>query len=49
MWRALGSSTFDELAQRFEEVTYGDAVAAPDDVDAARTNWPRVVEDATRR
>jgi hypothetical protein len=47
--RALGSSTFDELAQRFEEVTYGDAVAGPDDVDAARTNWPRVVEDAARR
>jgi hypothetical protein len=47
--RALGSATFDELAARFEEVTYGDAPAAPDDLVAARTNWPRVVEDATRR
>jgi hypothetical protein len=47
--RALGSSTFDDLAARFEEVTYGDAPAAPDDLDAARTNWPRVVEDAARR
>jgi uncharacterized protein DUF4129 len=47
--RALGSTTFDELAARFEAVTYGDASAAPDDVVAARTNWPRVVEDATRR
>ena len=47
--RLLGSSTFDDLAARFEEVAYGGERAAPADVDAARAKWPRVVEDASRR
>jgi hypothetical protein len=47
--RALGSETFDELAQTFEEVTYGDRVAQKPDVDSARQEWPRVVEQAARK
>ena len=45
----LGSATFDDLAARFEQVVYGRQPADPADVEAARANWPRVVEDATRR
>jgi hypothetical protein len=45
----LGSETFDDLAARFEQVVYGRQPAAAADVEAARANWPRVVEDATRR
>jgi len=47
--RALGSETFDELARTFEEVTYGDRVAQKPDVDSARHEWPRVVEQAARK
>ena len=47
--RALGSDTFDELAQTFEGVAYGGRAAHPPDVDAARREWPRVLDDAGRR
>jgi hypothetical protein len=47
--RLLGSESFDDLAARFEEVAYGLDPASPEDVAAARENWPHVVERATRR
>jgi hypothetical protein len=47
--RLLGSASFDDLAARFEEVAYGRDPASPEDVAAARENWPHVVERATRR
>ena len=47
--RALGSDAFDELAQTFEGVAYGGRAAQPPDVDAARREWPRVLDDAGRR
>jgi hypothetical protein len=47
--RALGSDTFDELAHTFEGVAYGGRAARPPDVDAARREWPRVLDDAGRR
>ena len=45
----LDSTTFDELADTFENITYGDAPAAPADTDDARREWPRVVAAARRR
>jgi hypothetical protein len=47
--RRLGSDTFDELAARFEEVAYGGGSAVGADVQAARDQWPRVLDDASRR
>jgi hypothetical protein len=47
--RAIGSATFDDLARRFDEVAYGRDPAQPGDVDAARRDWPRVLEEAARR
>jgi hypothetical protein len=47
--RLLGSETFDDLAARFEEVAYGGERAGVGDVDAARSGWARVVEDASHR
>jgi hypothetical protein len=47
--RSLRSSRFDGLAGTFEEVTYGGRVADPPDVDAARREWPRVLEESGRR
>ncbi len=44
----LGSQTFDELARTFEGIAYGGRQARPPDVDAARRDWPRVLEDAHR-
>ena len=44
--RALGSENFDELARAFERVTYGGRAAEPPDLDAARTTWPRVLDEA---
>jgi hypothetical protein len=44
--RALGSETFDELAGTFEAVAYGGQPAAPPDIDAARREWPHVLEKA---
>jgi hypothetical protein len=47
--RTLRSERFDGLAGTFEEVTYGGRVAEPGDVDAARRDWPRVLEETGRR
>jgi heme exporter protein D len=45
----LGSDTFDQLAERFDEVTYGGEPAAPPDVAAARAGWRRVVDEGVVR
>jgi hypothetical protein len=45
----LGSETFDDLAETFERVTYGGSPAARPDVDAARRDWPAVLEETKRR
>lgn len=37
-----------ELTVAFEEVAYGGRAATPGDVEAARTGWPRVLEEAGR-
>ena len=47
--RTLRSSRFDGLAGTFEEVTYGGRSADPPDVDAARREWPHVLEESARR
>jgi len=47
--RTLQSDTFDNLATTFEEVAYGEEVAAPPDVDEARRGWPRVLEETARK
>jgi hypothetical protein len=47
--RALGSDTFDELARAFENVAYGGRAAAAPDVDNARRDWPRVLQESGRR
>jgi hypothetical protein len=46
---ALGSTTFDELAQTFENVAYGGTAAQPPDVETARREWPRVLDEAAPR
>ncbi len=45
---ALGSETFDELARTFEAVAYGGHTAHTDDVQRARREWPRVLDQASR-
>jgi len=47
--RALGSNTFDELAHTFEDVAYGGKPAQAPDVDAAKREWPHVLEEAPPR
>jgi hypothetical protein len=44
--RALRSPRFDELALDFDEVAYGGRPATPDDIAAARSAWPAVLETA---
>jgi len=46
---ALASSRFDDLAGTFEAVTYGGRAADRPDVDSARREWPRVLEEAGRK
>jgi hypothetical protein len=46
---ALHSPTFDELALTFEEVAYGGRAAAPPDVDAAKREWPALLEEVGAR
>jgi hypothetical protein len=46
--RALHSEQFDGLASTFERVTYGGDDASPPDVDTARREWPRVLENSRR-
>jgi hypothetical protein len=45
----LGSARFDDLAGTFEAVAYGGRPADPPDVEAARREWPRVLEESGRR
>jgi hypothetical protein len=47
--RVLGSETFDELAGTFEGIAYGGRAAGPPDIDAARRQWPRVLDETGRR
>ncbi|MDQ1434921.1 MAG: hypothetical protein QOF59_1737 [Actinomycetota bacterium] len=47
--RTLASATFDDLAGTFEAVTYGGRTAAPPDIERARREWPRVLEDSGLR
>lgn len=47
--RILRSPTFDVLARRFDEIAYGEADAAPADVEQARREWPVVLRKAARR
>ena len=47
--RALASERFDDLAGTFEAVTYGGRTADRPDVDDARREWPRLLEETGRR
>lgn len=47
--RTLRSPRFDGLAGTFEAVTYGGRPADPPDVDAARREWPHVLEESGQR
>jgi len=47
--RTLRSERFDGLAGTFEAVTYGGRTAEHPDVDAARREWPHVLEESGRR
>ncbi len=47
--RTLDSRRFDDLAGTFEAVTYGGQPAEAPDTDAARREWPRVLEETKRR
>ena len=47
--RTLGSPRFDDLAQTFEAVTYGGQPADRPDIDAARREWPNVLEETSHR
>lgn len=47
--REVASPLFDELAGTFEEVAYGGRAASPPDAEAARTGWPRVLQETSRR
>ncbi len=44
--RALRSKEFDGLAATFDDVVYGGRAPAPEDIAAARADWPAVVEGA---
>jgi uncharacterized protein DUF4129 len=45
--RALRNPRFDALARNFDEVVYGRRPPSSDDVAAARTEWPRVLEETS--
>jgi hypothetical protein len=44
--RTLRNPRFDRLADAFDEVVYGGRNPVPDDVATARSEWPRVLEEA---
>lgn len=46
--RALRSPVFSGLATSFDEVTYGGRRASAEEIEAARSGWPRVLEEAGR-
>jgi Domain of unknown function (DUF4129) len=45
--RALRNPRFDALARNFDEVVYGRRPPSSDDVAAARTEWPRVLDETS--
>ncbi len=45
----LRSAPFDRLAGDFDEVAYGGRPATPDDITAARSGWPAVLDAARPR
>lgn len=47
--RTLRSPEFAGLASSFDEVAYGGRRARAEEVEAARTGWPRVLEEAGSR
>jgi hypothetical protein len=47
--RILRLAEFDRLARDFDEVVYGGREPQPDDVAAAKTAWPRVLEKAAAK
>ena len=46
--RILGSPRFDTLAHRFDEITYGGSRPVPEDVEAARREWPVVLRGSEK-
>ncbi len=44
--RRIRSATFADLARSFDEIVYGHRPPTTEDVAAARTGWPRVLEEA---
>jgi hypothetical protein len=44
--RALRSREFDAVAETFDDVVYGGRPAGPDDLAAARRQWPEIVRAA---
>ncbi|HUZ15327.1 MAG TPA: hypothetical protein VMU72_04010 [Gaiellaceae bacterium] len=44
--RLLRNPRFDRLADDFDEVVYGGRNPVPDDVATARSEWPRLLEEA---
>jgi hypothetical protein len=47
--RALASPSFDALASRFDEISYGASPAESRDVEQARDEWPAIVHGVRRR
>jgi hypothetical protein len=47
--RQLRSQRFDGLGRTFDAVVYGRRPASGDDVEAARSEWPRVLAEAGDR
>jgi hypothetical protein len=47
--RALGSPEFDTLARRFDEIAYGGSTPVPEDVEAARREWPTVLSGSGKQ
>jgi len=44
----LRSSRFDRLARDFDEIVYGRRPPQPDDLAAARSEWPQVLEEVRK-
>jgi hypothetical protein len=47
--RLVRSQPFDRLAGDLDEVVYGERPAAGEDVERARTQWQRVLQEVGRR
>jgi hypothetical protein len=46
--RALHNQRFDRLARDFDEIVYGRREPSPGDVEAARSEWPHVLDEVRR-